>query len=1044
MIRRTDSVASCLLIHLQAAGSVRVSNINTIKRGLFTLALLLLVVQAASAQTVLNFPRAVSDGPQDTGVAIMNPNPYFADVQLTLYGFDGNPIANGLVNPVNYRIAPKSQIQMSVSQMFLSGKVEGWIQASSASNGLTGFYFNGDYAETLEGDEAASEYLNQVIPMVRETQTTHTDLMIANPTALPANVTITFNNAKGDRAGTSSLNLPAHGASRTRATFADASTALINSSAPVLALGILSQTDSLMFVNGQRVDQAATTRVIPHFLSGNGFDSELILSNPAGAPVSATVTLHTQSGTLTQPATLPVTIPARGSVSLTAASITGRIISPLVDGWVQVDSPNQVLNGLLKLDSGRNLSAIPMQSVAMDRLIFSQSVEDNDFYTELDLVNSSATGAGVEISLLHMDGTLVSRRSETVNARSKFSKLIRDIFPESLGQGGGFISIRSSAGIYGVEMLSAANLRFVATVVPQRLNQDFTPTPNRNLPKITRSEPDTVIGPGDTLRLAISEISVDTQVLIGSFTLTPRFPLPGLNVLTVEVPAVEPGFVNVRVRVHGIESEPLTMQVLSGDNTALATVGGQAFYQKIEVNDAGLDLSRPSMVPIRSARVEVVDAATQSLISVSETDGLGRFTIAVPPQSPVKVRVISRLRSTALRVVDNTNNNVPYVIETDFDARENPRPLLADRTRVSGAFNILEMIQRSNDLVQIADPGVIPPAPAIFWSVRNSRATIGTTVFNVTSNTAKILGERGDDSDEFDDAVIIHEYAHMLAARFSRDDSPGDAHHIGDILDPRLAWSEGWANFFSSAARNDAVYRDSGNNRVSVRIDLEDNQPPNDIPGYWSEASIGSLLWDLFDGSGDPGDTVQYPIGMIWSAFTDLRRDSWVYLPSFLDRFLSRYPAEADTLRGMVQLRSIDFQPNVRPSVTNPWPTLMAIGSSVQGDVDSLTKRRTNLSTSAHFYAFTTTGASLAIRLDIIGPGDGGNSNSNDLDLFLLDVNGRVIDSSDRGLNGQSELITRRVPAGTYVIEVRSYYVKAETNERVYNSARYRLGLTAQ
>ena len=67
-----------------------------------------------------------------------------------------------------------------------------------------------------------------------------------------------------------------------------------------------------------------------------------------------------------------------------------------------------------------------------------------------------------------------------------------------------------------------------------------------------------------------------------------------------------------------------------------------------------------------------------------------------------------------------------------------------------------------------------------------------------------------------------------------------------------------------------------------------------------------------------------------------------------------------------------------------------------------------------------------------------------DLDIFLLDENGRMIDGSDRGLNGQSELISRRLPAGTYVIEVRSFYTNAETNGYVYNSGDYRLSITAQ
>jgi Bacterial pre-peptidase C-terminal domain len=334
----------------------------------------------------------------------------------------------------------------------------------------------------------------------------------------------------------------------------------------------------------------------------------------------------------------------------------------------------------------------------------------------------------------------------------------------------------------------------------------------------------------------------------------------------------------------------------------------------------------------------------------------------------------------------------------------------------------------------------------IYWSTRNKKTTVGTTYFNVANSTAYVLGDRDTDSDEFDDAVLVHEYAHLLAAKFSRDDSPGGPHSIGDMLDPRLAWSEGWANVFSSIVRNDPVWRDSSglNGAIVYRFDVEENAPPADKePGYWSEASVDSILWDIFDEHVDAGDDVQYAFAQIWAAFTDLRNDRFVYLPYFLEHFIARYPSSADAIRAIVQSRSIDFQPNVRPSVAYPFPTPMA-ASSVSGAVDSLTAKRANLVTSSHFYSFTTTGGAATIRLDITGLGPADNPNGNDLDLFLMDANGRMIDRSDSGLNGQAERIALRLPAGTYVVEIRSYYTKAETGGFVFNSGQYRLSVSIQ
>ena len=272
----------------------------------------------------------------------------------------------------------------------------------------------------------------------------------------------------------------------------------------------------------------------------------------------------------------------------------------------------------------------------------------------------------------------------------------------------------------------------------------------------------------------------------------------------MDIPAVEPGFVNLRLRNDGIELTPVPLHILASDNLPSQLISGQAFYQKIDLTDAGLDLSHPVMLPIRNARVEVVDRSAQSIVAVSETDGRGQFRIPLPLEPDLTVRVISRLRSTNLRVADNTNGNALYSISLDVDAREPlGKLLLVDNSRVSGAFNILEMLQRGNETIRLADPKAVPPPVSIFWSTRNTPRTgnvrdglVGTTFFNFINNTAFVLGDRNVDSDEFDDSVIVHEYAHMLAARFSRDDSPGHFHGIGDMLDPRVAWSKGWRTSF--------------------------------------------------------------------------------------------------------------------------------------------------------------------------------------------------------------------------------------------------------
>jgi hypothetical protein len=568
------------------------------------------------------------------------------------------------------------------------------------------------------------------------------------------------------------------------------------------------------------------------------------------------------------------------------------------------------------------------------------------------------------------------------------------------------------------------------------------------------------IHPGDTLLGRARNAGADSVVIcsgktVESLSISPDPTVSGTSDISFVLPAIEPGFVDCRLRSGAAESDDSRILVMDAGGTLTEVLTGTAMYQKLEVTDIGLDIEHPSLKPIRNARIEVLEAGR--VLSVSKTDSNGEFAVPVPPDSTVVVRVVSRLRSVDLKVEDNINGNQFYFItSTDINLGERLSGIqLTDRTRKSGAFNILEQIQRANDFVHASDPQFLPFGFTVFWSERNQRSSIanislkdglvGTTSFNLSLGTANVLGDRNTDSDEYDDSVLLHEYAHMLAAKFSRDDSIGGAHRLGDNLDPRVAWSEGWANFFSGAVRGDSVYRDSngpGGSNI-LRFDLEDNYPPGSWTGYGSETSIQALLWDFYDDKNEPGDLLQFDFSQMWSAFRDLDSNHFVYMQNFLDHLVARNPGASDAIQRMAQSQAIDFQPGEIPSVTNPFPSFIAMNSVRSGEVDSFSTRRTNLAQSSHFFIFTTNGGPLGIQLTV-APGTIGNPASNDLDLYLYDANGKLVTKSDSGRSGMGESIPiLAVPPGAYVIEIRSYYMSTR-GYNVFNSGRYKLSLSGQ
>ena len=564
---------------------------------------------------------------------------------------------------------------------------------------------------------------------------------------------------------------------------------------------------------------------------------------------------------------------------------------------------------------------------------------------------------------------------------------------------------------------------------------------------------------GDTLVGRAKNANADSAVIcsgkpVDNLLITPDPTLKDTVVVSFALPQTVPGFVDCRLRNGAQESDDARVLVMDIGGTLTEVLTGSAMYQKLEVTDIGLDTEHTTLKPIRNALIEVVEAGR--VISASRTDSNGDFAVPVPQDSTVIVRVVSRLRSVDLKVEDNTRgSNFYYISSPDINLSERRSGVpLTDRSRISGAFNILEQIQRANDFVRASDPQFLPFPFTIFWSERNQKqfgplspkdGLIGTTSFSLANSTAYILGDRNTDSDEYDDSVLIHEYAHMLAAKFSRDDSIGGAHRLGDNLDPRVAWSEGWANFFSAAVRNDSVYRDSSGPGGSyvLRFDLEDNYPPGSWTGYGSETSVQALLWDFYDDKNEAGDLAQFDFPQMWAAFTDLDSNHFVYMQNFLDHLVARNPQASDSIQRMAQSQAIDFQPGEIPSVTNPFPSFIAMGSVRSGELDSFSTRRTNLAQSSHFFIFTTNGGPLGIQL-AVAPGTIGNPAANDLDLFLYDANGKQLTKSDSGRSGQGESISvPALPPGSYVIEIRSYYMSSR-GYPVFNSGRYNLRLSGQ
>lgn len=450
---------------------------------------------------------------------------------------------------------------------------------------------------------------------------------------------------------------------------------------------------------------------------------------------------------------------------------------------------------------------------------------------------------------------------------------------------------------------------------------------------------------------------------------------------------------------------------------------GTVLFEKVPAGPTGLRLDAPVRTPAAGVRVEVVASPSRRVLGSGFTDAAGAYAIPVEMRGrqAVFVRVLAQTENASVvRVDDRMEFAMVAATATATPGRAVRTDLLAtDSSRIAGAFNIATTVARANRLVQSAQPGVALPKVEIRWDT----AYVGGTFFRRSQNVVFINGKRGEDSDEYDDHVIAHEYGHFLMAAFSSDPSPGGGHGFGERLDPRLAWSEGWGNFFGAAATGASNYIDTGvingKQAVLLNMDLEVDAPRNDVPGIWSEHSVGSALWDWFDAAGEEGDSVALGFGPLWAAFTGLARVPDAYLLRYAE-VLGAQTRLGRLLAATLQTRGIRYAVGQEPRPREPFPEPLPAGTSMTGTVDSRSTRRSNLYRSSAHYGFTVSEArQVTITLKIV---DARDEDHADLDLYLFDEAGEPVAESN-AVNGvgDTERIQQRLQPGYYRLEVRSW-----------------------
>ena len=407
-----------------------------------------------------------------------------------------------------------------------------------------------------------------------------------------------------------------------------------------------------------------------------------------------------------------------------------------------------------------------------------------------------------------------------------------------------------------------------------------------------------------------------------------------------------------------VPTQPTVEPITNETNSSLKIIG-QITYDRVHVNANGIGLNYRNITKevAKQVVVKAIDNRGQVVASTTTDDNGNYSLINLPSNREVKIRVYAELAKSgrggwSVKVVDNTNGNSNYVIEGNLVSTGNSstrRNLHASsgwdgyrysRTREAAPFAILGSIYQAIQKVIVADNTVIFPALTVNWS-ENNKAVAGsiadghiiTSNYDFNDGALYILGDANSDTDEYDNHIIIHEWGHYFESKFSRADSIGGSHSTGDKLDIRLAFGEGWGNAWSAIATDDPIYYDSLGSRQSDGWSMNIESESKYIPGFYSEASIQRILYDLYDSNNDieGGDTLSLGFKPIYNVLVGKQKNTKAFTAifSFVKGLKDENRAYSDKIDDILNSESISEIKDIYGNSFHNLYNDISIGSTI-------------------------------------------------------------------------------------------------------------------
>lgn len=516
-------------------------------------------------------------------------------------------------------------------------------------------------------------------------------------------------------------------------------------------------------------------------------------------------------------------------------------------------------------------------------------------------------------------------------------------------------------------------------------------------------------------------------------------------------------------------------------------ISGRAQFQYRTNGNGAIATAKPA----RYIEVRVTNSNGE-LLQCGHTNGNGDFSLNLPKTGSTVTLSMASLGSTSqfkAYVLNNPTQNKFHSVSRNItlNQSQNIGNLTAPvrGSLMGAAFHILDQILNANQFIRsetsacntvysACTPFTVAPLVTIYWSPGVNPGdyfNLAPLSFYIPQNDELYIlgGIDGDvdntDTDHFDNTIILHEYAHFLEDVLSYTNSPGGMHTGDMILDPRLAWGEGWANYFQAAVTDQWVYRDTfgtiDGDTTGVYVNENLEAGTRDIAsslgeGNFREFSVSRLLSDMTDTNNEgPGtDTVTAPFAEFWTLLTS--PTAGFANPNLNFRNIGLFHELQAALTPSTDISELQTAENHRPNQMDYANTLSTSGVAcpvtIQAANISVSQpedgsvENSNLFASNDFYQYRHGGGQLTLALTYTT----NSGNPADLDLYLYNNDytfgsiDSVIGYSDKSISvgqssGSESFTVNSLAAGTYMINI-----NVNTLQRLGAAANYNLRINGQ